>query len=363
MSEKGKIINYNPNSGTGFIKRDGKCDVHFGKDSFKGNPPTIGTDVQFDLIEQTQGPHAKNMTFISESSSEISSSQYKLPKDTRKIISIDNIDNFVLKLNKTSYFDSDENFKFFKMDKKSKSKLIDVRPKFSKTMIESIAGRYKKNLKISGLKIEAITYDPVWKMALGLGNESVYETSMTLHHIYGIPYIPGSALKGVIRSHIIKEIFGKNIKDELDLKNAEEKALQDQGFCDIFGCPKKKSYYQESRQGKIIFFDALPVSLPNIKPDVMNPHYAPYYSDTKGKTPPADYHNPVPIFFLTVEKTQFEFIIGVKEKSNHKIQTGKFMDKNLFEETFEWMKKGLKEHGIGAKTAVGYGYFQKNGLI
>lgn len=360
MSEKGKIIKFNPNSGTGFIKRDGKCDVHFGRDSFRGNPPSIGDNVQFDLIEQTQGPHAKNMKFISESSSEISSIQYKLPKDTRKIISIENIDNFALKLNKTSNFDSDDKFKFFKMDKKSKSKLIEIRPKFSETIIKSIAARYKKNLNTSGLKIQAITYDPIWKMALGLGNESVYETSMTLHHIYGIPYIPGSTLKGVIRSHIIKELFGKNIQGELDLKNAEDEALEDQGFCDIFGCPKKNSYYQENRQGKIIFFDALPVSLPIIKPDVMNPHYAPYYSDKQGKTPPADYHNPVPIFFLIVEKTQFEFIIGVKEKSTHKIQTGKFIDKNLFEETFEWMKKGLKEHGIGAKTAAGYGYFQEN---
>ena len=362
MSEKGKIINSNPNNGIGFIKRNGKRDVHFGKDSFRGNPPSIGDSVQFDVIEQPRGPHAINIKFISETSSEISSTQYKLPKDTRKIIYIENIDNFALQLNKTSYFDSDDKFKFFKMDKKNKRKVLEVRPKFQKNMIESIANRYKKNLNTSGLEIKSIKYDPVWKMSIGLGNESVYETSMTLHHIYGIPYIPGSALKGVIRSYIIKELFGKNINGELDLKNAEDEALKDQGFCDIFGCPKK-SYYQESRQGKIIFFDALPVSLPNIKSDVINPHYAPYYSDTQGKTSPADYHNPIPIFFLTVEKTQFEFMIGVKEKSNHKIQTGKFMDKPIFEETFEWMKKGLKKHGIGAKTAVGYGYFKENVLI
>lgn len=345
----------------GFIKRDGKCDVHFGTDSFRGNPPSIGDSVQFDVIEQPRGPHAINIKFISETSSEISSIQYKLPKDTRKIISIDNIDNFALQLNKTSYFDYDDKFKFFKMDKKSKSKVLEVRPKFSKAMIEYIAGRYKKNLNISGLKIESIKYDPVWRMVVGLGNESVYETSMTLHHIYGIPYIPGSALKGVIRSHIIKELFGKNINGELDLKYAENEALNDQGFCDIFGCPKE-SYYKESRQGKIIFFDALPISLPNIKPDVMNPHYGPYYSDTQGKTPPADYHNPIPIFFLTVEKTQFEFIIGVKEKSNALIQMGKFQNKWIFEATFEWMKKALMEHGIGAKTAVGYGYFGSNNV-
>ncbi len=108
MSEKGKIINYNPNIGMGFIKRDGKSDVHFGRDSFRGNPPSIGDSVQFDVIEQHRGPHAINIKFISVTSSEISSIHYKLPKDTRTIISIDNIDNFALQLNKTSYFDSDD---------------------------------------------------------------------------------------------------------------------------------------------------------------------------------------------------------------------------------------------------------------
>jgi len=96
----------------------------------------------------------------------------------------------------------------------------------------------------------------------------------------------------------------------------------------------------------------------------MNPHYGPYYSDTSGKAP-ADYHNPVPIFFLTVENTEaenteFEFIIGIKEKDNTAIQNqkSKFKGKCPLEVGFEWMKKTLSEHGIGAKTAVGYGYLQ-----
>lgn len=35
------------------------------------------------------------------------------------------------------------------------------------------------------------------RMAVGLGDESVLETSVTLHRTYGVPYIPGSALKGL----------------------------------------------------------------------------------------------------------------------------------------------------------------------
>ncbi len=52
-------------------------------------------------------------------------------------------------------------------------------------------------------------------MIVGLGNESVYDTSMTLHHMYGIPFIPASAIKGVIRSWIIAEMFGdENASDK-----------------------------------------------------------------------------------------------------------------------------------------------------
>jgi len=159
----------------------------------------------------------------------------------------------------------------------------------------------------------------------------------------------------VVKSHIITEVFGKDENGQIDLKNAEKQALNDQGFCDIFGCPKK-SFYNESRQGKIIFFDAFPLCEPQVKADVMNPHYGPYYSDSLNKVPPADYHNPKPIFFLTVENTEFKFIVGINENYNIVIQEGLFEGKQPLEVTYEYIKKALSEHGIGAKTAAGYGY-------
>ena len=36
-----------------------------------------------------------------------------------------------------------------------------------------------------------------WRMVVGLGGNHVQETNMTLDHIHGIPYLPGSAFKGV----------------------------------------------------------------------------------------------------------------------------------------------------------------------
>ena len=97
----------------------------------------------------------------------------------------------------------------------------------------------------------------------------------------------------------------------------------------------------------------MPFESPKIEPDVMNPHYGDYYN---GKKPPADYLNPVPIYFLTVKNTKFNFMIAVRENIN--TEDTKLGIGTLADITKKWLEKALKEHGIGAKTAVGYGYMK-----
>jgi CRISPR-associated protein Cmr6 len=94
----------------------------------------------------------------------------------------------------------------------------------------------------------------------------------------------------------------------------------------------------------------MPIENPKIVPDVMNPHYGEWY--TNGKAP-VDSDKPVPIFFLTVKDTAFQFLLGSKYY-------------NLNEDVFWdgktlgwWLINALSEHGIGAKTAVGYGYMNQ----
>lgn len=352
MSEWGKVKFYNSEKGFGFIVWKGK-EVHFSRDSFKGNPPSEGDDVEFDVVNQLRGLHAKNLRIISGASHKSGDIQYILPKDTREIIDARTIDNFNLKLNKVPPFEENENdyskskFVFFKVDKKGEV-VLNVQPDYSKIDIKAIAERHKKNIKKLNIELKSIILKPDWRLIIGLGNESVYETSMTLHHIYGIPYIPGNAVKGVVRNYMIGKKFN----------NSEQEALQDQGFCDIFGC-SEKSFYKDSRKGGIIFFDAYPTETPKIEPDVMNVHYPDYYG---GNKPPTDYQNPKPIFFLTVKETPFRFIIGIKSKDNTPIQSGKYKDKIPLDVTFNNIKEALSEHGIGAKTAVGYGYFNLSSL-
>jgi len=62
----------------------------------------------------------------------------------------------------------------------------------------------------------------------------------------------------------------------------------------------------------------------------MNPHYSPYY--TEGK-PPADYHNPIPIKFLTVAKeTTFIFRVLIDKKKSDIEQEVSSAIKNSLEE-------------------------------
>ena len=106
-------------------------------------------------------------------------------------------------------------------------------------------------------------------------------------------------------------------------------------------------------QGEVIFFDAFPLSAPTIEVDVMTPHYGEYYS--KKDQAPVDTLLPNPIPFLTVVNTDFQFLMGSK-KFSIQDKLWKYEGKELT--LSEWLQKALTEHGIGAKTAVGYGYMK-----
>jgi CRISPR-associated protein Cmr6 len=270
------------------------------------------------------------------------------PKDTSSLtIQSFQVENFSLKLNRFARFVENENdysksnFEFFKSGKKEPEHQIVSN--YGDTDFAAITERAVKNAKIllDG-NCEDFTRKTSGRLITGLGGASVYETDITLHHVYGFPYLPASGIKGVVRSWIITEAFD----------NSEEKALKSsEAFCKIFGCQKKGSKLEEDHKGSVLFFDAFPTAAPEVVPDLMNPHYGPYYNGTK---PPADYHSPIPIFFLTVnKKTEFQFILGSKDAT---WKSWKIGDKDIE----EWLKSALENHGIGAKTAVGYGYMSES---
>lgn len=223
--------------------------------------------------------------------------------------------------------------------------------------IENINNRRNRTisyLKNSGFEVYSdIILKVSWRLIIGLGASHPQETSMTLHHTYGIPYIPGSAVKGITRHWIVlkfaddiaretKEDFEKvidKISSAIESDNNINRQIDEINFkdiLDIFGTQK--------HEGKIIFFDAYPIENIKLKTDIMNPHYPDYYTQ---KEPPTDWQSPRPIKFLTIDSnTKFQFYIAGK-------------DKELLDKTKKLLIEALKNYGIGAKTSLGYGIFEE----
>jgi len=214
------------------------------------------------------------------------------------------------------------------MLEKDKSGLLTYKEGANR-MLKACAERYVlllKGYRERGLVVRTFTATPQWRFVVGLGGASVLETSITLHHLYGTPVIPGSALKGLTRA--FAETIGEKEPDDPEVEA-------------IFGTAPGVT---PMKAGGIVFLDAIPVTLPRFRLDVMTPHYGDYY---RGDKPPADYLTPNPILFLTVERTEFLFALAARAPKAVP----------LLPHAEEWLRGGLKELGVGAKTTVGYGYF------
>lgn len=163
------------------------------------------------------------------------------------------------------------------------------------------------------------------RFVTGMGNEHPIENGFLWHPTLAAPYLPGSSLKGLLRSW-----FALN-------------GLESQ---EIFGNESQK---KSGQVGRVIFFDAIPRKPVELTPDVMTPHYPEYYS--KEKVPPGDWQQPVPIPFLAVDNYQaFVFAFAPRRKE----------DSKFIPQVYDNLKKVLSVFGAGAKRAVGYGRFTED---
>jgi len=250
---------------------------------------------------------------------------------------------------------------------------------------------YKRHLMIMsnfesvGYKIEKNFHlQTDWRLIIGLGGESVLETSICLHPIYGFPYIPGRAVKGIARAASIllnEKLSQVNLRcienylensecDDFIEKNEIEKLKTALSFKDgnnvITPSENEIENIQTSKEelriireifgnqgqaGRVIFFDAIPFEkLPELDLDIMNNHYTKYYESGKyykNGVIPGDWMSPNPIFFITVKPEQkFSFFLASKDQRE-----------GLLPKVKQWLEAGLKDLGAGGKTSAGYGYF------
>jgi len=172
------------------------------------------------------------------------------------------------------------------------------------------------------------------RLVVGLGLPHPTETGLLLDRLNGVPYIPGSSVKGLLRAAAKLTAEGSIPNDAREYWNRESIGR-------VFG--------QQNQAGAVIFFDAYPTTWPELELDIMTPHYGKYYMEG---AVPADWYNPTPVQFLTVKAgTAFRFWFRNIVKYKGSTEDAKQV-KDLLPIALDWL-------GIGAKKSAGYGTFER----
>ena len=286
-----------------------------------------------------------------------------------------NLGYYYMKLRLQEFYLNKENKQQtpFKVEKKvednSQKKLEDL------TNIDKIylSVNYPGLLIGTGTTIE---YTPFNKGKKGNGNYDNFKNGLSFDYTTGLPYIPGSGIKGVIRDFFPTEIGDKNDSEEEKLKYQEQNNAKTELINQILesnytledierigesifegrNFEKKENFVKEEYlpilkrdkfiEGRIIVNNDKQIILDK---DYITPHKK-------------ILENPVPIKILKiVPKTEIEILLQLTET---KIS---IPEKNDIVITKEQKKKLFTEilflTGLGAKTNVGYGHFDEEESI
>ncbi len=177
-------------------------------------------------------------------------------------------------------------------------------------------------------QLRILNYKVNWRLATGLGTDHPTENGFSFDSLIGVPYLPGSSVKGLCRRAAI--VHGLNAMT----------------IAELFG-PERTEADEYGAQGKLIFLDAYPKRWPKLAVDIVNCHHPDYYRNPKPGSFPHETEDPVPVFFLTVDRdSEFTFYLIAPTVE---LDTAE-----------QLLTQGLNWLGIGAKTAVGYGIMAKS---
>jgi CRISPR-associated protein Cmr6 len=177
--------------------------------------------------------------------------------------------------------------------------------------------RWKRGLVALGCALAEV--DMQRGMHVGMGLESTLEVGMAFLRPWGVPYIPGSALKGVTRAYL-----ARHWPDQVAA---------------IFGTTQEAAGVE--------MFDAwyVPGSAPLDQPlvvDRVTPHHPAYYTPSSPRPWPWDLDDPRPVAFL---RARGRYLVAVATANQD--QAGNAL---------KWVLHALRVQGVGARRAGGYGY-------
>ena len=169
------------------------------------------------------------------------------------------------------------------------------------------------------------------RLFIGTAGAGALETGCAIGHSHGMPYIPGSSVKGVVNAHARQRFQSKGEKGR--------------AVCEeLFGSGTDQRH-PGGLAGRIRFHDAwwMPGSAESpLVPEVVTSHHPDYYGKD-GTTEATDFDSPVSNAQVAV-RGSFLFVME-----------GPSAWLGLASEI---LADALHTRGIGAKTRAGYGYFK-----
>ncbi|MGE3965956.1 MAG: type III-B CRISPR module RAMP protein Cmr6 [Planctomycetota bacterium] len=159
----------------------------------------------------------------------------------------------------------------------------------------------------------------------GMGERTPGENGLTLHPVYGVPFLPGTSLKGILRAWVLSQDWDADWQEG----GAHFRAMFGQGGHD-------------GAAAVVDILDALPVpGTAMFTLDVLTPHHADYY---QGEREPLGWEGPNPV----------QFLAAAKDVRYRVVVEG---DPSWVSKAAEWLALALAERGVGAKSRAGYGRF------
>ena len=233
-------------------------------------------------------------------------------------------------------------------------------------------------LPADALSLQAQSTSP---FTTGLGNAHPLENGFAFLNPYGLPYLPGSGVKGVLRQ-AARELAAGGWDDPAGWDDTPRYPL-------MTGGPEHRKAVLDKRQrpvmltsldvlfgretpdgdsnhvrGTLTFWDVIPqIPGDSLAVEIMTPHQSHYYQQKAqaGSTTPHESGQPNPISFLTVPPgARFVFHVQCDLAHLRRLAPALAADERwrtlldaAFRHAFDWL-------GFGAKTAVGYGAMHEN---
>lgn len=166
-----------------------------------------------------------------------------------------------------------------------------------------------------------------------------WKTDFVLSQSYGLPYSPGSGVKGILRRAAELLAVGE-FGDQQHWTPVTVDAL--------FGKETEPADTETARnRGALTFWDVLPeLAGSRLMVEIMTPHYSDYY---QGNTTPHDSGQPNPIVFLALPpNSRFEFFVqcnqaALPESLRNNWQT---LLETAFQHAFDWLGFGAKQQWV-----------------